>query len=153
MRAVASVLDLWPSALPGCGLLVACAGQPAAPPPAPEPAPPPAASPAPPAAAPSASVTPIPTPAPTSAPDPAPSAPEPPEPPPAPECQRDSDCKPAGCSGEICAAQPLGSACGYAPHFACFKQPFARCACTSGQCGWKQNPALDACIAKARGAP
>ncbi len=56
------------------------------------------------------------------------------------------ECKPTGCSKEICSDQTVVSACVYLPQFACYKT--ATCARQpSGSCGWTPTPALAQCLA------
>jgi hypothetical protein len=55
-------------------------------------------------------------------------------------------CVVGGCSGEICADQPMFSPCIFKPEFACYHT--ATCeAQADGTCGWTQTPELAACLA------
>ena len=66
-------------------------------------------------------------------------------------CSRDADCHRTGCSGEVCAGEDRVTSCLWRPEYACYGEPFARCACTAGACGWAADPSLAACVAHARG--
>jgi hypothetical protein len=58
-------------------------------------------------------------------------------------------CFKGGCSGQLCADQPLGSTCEWRAEYACYRN--ATCERQgSGQCGWTQTPSLVACLAAAR---
>ncbi len=65
-------------------------------------------------------------------------------------CTPDTDCHRTGCSGEVCSDRELVTSCLWRPEYACYSEPYARCACNAGTCGWVQDPALTACIAHAR---
>jgi hypothetical protein len=54
-------------------------------------------------------------------------------------------CVVSGCSGQICAREPLFSTCEWRPEYACFAD--ATCAPqASGGCGWTMTDALRACL-------
>ncbi|MFN0247855.1 MAG: DUF6748 domain-containing protein [Kofleriaceae bacterium] len=57
------------------------------------------------------------------------------------------ECFVGGCSGQVCSDDPGAiSTCEFRPEYACYQQ--ATCERqTSGQCGWTQTPALEACLA------
>lgn len=60
-----------------------------------------------------------------------------------------SQCRPTGCSGQICADQDMVSTCEYRPEYVCYKN--ARCERQSnGQCGWTQTAELSSCLAGAQ---
>jgi hypothetical protein len=63
----------------------------------------------------------------------------------------ESECVVGGCSGQLCAEEPLASTCEWLPHYACFGA--ARCGHfgPAGSCGWQPTPALDACLDELRG--
>jgi eight-cysteine-cluster-containing protein len=72
---------------------------------------------------------------------------------PPPECSSDADCAPTGCSGQVCAAQPVTTTCEFREEYACFQDPaLTRCGCDGGRCGFDQTPELAACL-DAAGAP
>ena len=57
-------------------------------------------------------------------------------------------CVVSGCSGQICAREPLFSTCEWRPEYACF----ARATCApqlNGACGWTMTDALRACLGAA----
>jgi eight-cysteine-cluster-containing protein len=57
-----------------------------------------------------------------------------------------STCVTSGCSGEICAAEPMASPCIYKPEYACYKLtkcgPFG----DGGGCAWASNSEFDECM-------
>jgi hypothetical protein len=54
-------------------------------------------------------------------------------------------CVVSGCSGQICALQPLFSTCEWRPEYACFAG--ATCAPQpGGGCGWNMTEALRSCL-------
>jgi hypothetical protein len=58
-----------------------------------------------------------------------------------------AECKPTGCSAEICADQDVFSTCEVKPEAVCFET--ATCERQGdGQCGWTSTPELDACLAQ-----
>lgn len=58
-------------------------------------------------------------------------------------------CFKGGCSGQLCADQPLGSTCEWRPEYGCYRT--ATCERQgSGQCAWTPTAALVACLATAR---
>ena len=59
-------------------------------------------------------------------------------------------CVATGCSGQICAAQPMASTCEWKPEYACYA--YANCTSDSvGQCGWQKTPEFVACMDKLNG--
>jgi eight-cysteine-cluster-containing protein len=73
------------------------------------------------------------------------------DPPPGPGvCSHDAQCHRTGCSGEVCSDRDLLTSCLWRPEYACYAEPFARCVCGAGACGWAPDPALAACLAHAR---
>ena len=62
------------------------------------------------------------------------------------ECSSDQDCRPAGCSGQLC--EPAGSSikttCEDRPEYACLE--LTSCGCISGSCKWKPSEDYDSCI-------
>lgn len=53
-------------------------------------------------------------------------------------CTQDSDCDPAGCSGEICTSQmDVLSTCEWSEEFPSTKK--FECGCVNKVCGWKAN--------------
>jgi hypothetical protein len=54
-------------------------------------------------------------------------------------------CVVSGCSGQICAREPLFSTCEWRPEYACFAN--ATCAPQAGGgCGWTMTDSLRACL-------
>jgi eight-cysteine-cluster-containing protein len=61
-------------------------------------------------------------------------------------------CVVSGCSGQICAGEPLFSTCEWRPGYACFAN--ATCAPQrGGVCGWTMTDELRACLAEAAQEP
>jgi eight-cysteine-cluster-containing protein len=55
------------------------------------------------------------------------------------------ECMSSGCSGEICAAQPMISVCLWKPEFACYK--LTECAANAdGTCAWQENEEFLDCM-------
>jgi eight-cysteine-cluster-containing protein len=65
-------------------------------------------------------------------------------------CKRDADCLRTGCSGQLCASEPVVTTCEWREEYACYRQSFAYCACVNGSCGWAPNPDLLECISQAQ---
>lgn len=58
----------------------------------------------------------------------------------------EGECRPTGCSGQICSDQDMASDCMYRPEYACYG--IATCARqANGECGWTQTEELTACLA------
>jgi eight-cysteine-cluster-containing protein len=65
------------------------------------------------------------------------------------ECQSDADCAATGCSGQVCAPDPVFTTCEFREEYACYQDPaVASCGCQAGRCGWDQTPALQQCLAR-----
>lgn len=62
------------------------------------------------------------------------------------ECETDADCVVTGCSGQICASEPMASTCEWREEYACYGEPTTSCGCNAGQCGWAQTDELAACL-------
>jgi eight-cysteine-cluster-containing protein len=55
------------------------------------------------------------------------------------------DCRPTGCSGQICADEDVVTTCEFRPEYACYGT--ARCERqTNGRCGWTMTPELQSCL-------
>lgn len=55
------------------------------------------------------------------------------------------ECKPTGCSGQVCADEEVVTTCEYRSEYACYKS--ANCVRqTSGNCGWTETSDLLACL-------
>lgn len=61
-------------------------------------------------------------------------------------CERDEDCFATGCNGELCAAEHLYTSCDWDAKVACYSEPFTRCGCQSGRCGWAMGNPLELCL-------
>lgn len=62
------------------------------------------------------------------------------------------ECRPTGCSGQICADQDIVSACEFKPEYACYKT--AHCERQpSGECGWTMTQETRACLERSETAP
>jgi eight-cysteine-cluster-containing protein len=57
-------------------------------------------------------------------------------------------CVVSGCSGEICAAEPMASVCIYSPWYECLQLATCGNYAPEGGCGWEPTPELQACLAK-----
>jgi eight-cysteine-cluster-containing protein len=56
-----------------------------------------------------------------------------------------AECKPTGCSGQVCADKAVITTCEWVPEYACYKS--AKCERQAdGKCGWTMSPELDACL-------
>ncbi|TNF28472.1 MAG: hypothetical protein EP329_17845 [Deltaproteobacteria bacterium] len=54
-------------------------------------------------------------------------------------------CFRTGCSGQVCAAEPVYTTCEYLPQYACYE--LAECGLNAdGTCGWQANDAFAACL-------
>ena len=63
------------------------------------------------------------------------------------ECVVDTDCIITGCSGQICASEPVITTCEWMEEYACYHDTnITTCGCNQGQCGWAQTPELEACL-------
>jgi eight-cysteine-cluster-containing protein len=69
--------------------------------------------------------------------------------------QSSSECKPGGCSGQVCedaSAEPIYTTCEYKAEYACYKT--ATCERQAdGKCGWTQTSELTSCLENAKDAP
>lgn len=64
------------------------------------------------------------------------------------ECASDADCMVTGCSGQVCASQPVITTCEFRPEYACYRDPtITTCGCDGGRCGWDPTAALEQCLA------
>jgi hypothetical protein len=60
-------------------------------------------------------------------------------------------CQVSGCSGELCASEPLFSPCVFLPHYVCFRDAVCSERGDLGPrpgCGWERTPELEACLAR-----
>jgi hypothetical protein len=64
----------------------------------------------------------------------------------------ESGCVVSGCSGQLCAEEPMASTCEWLPQYACYQS--ARCGRfgPEGSCAWGPTPELAACLEE-NGAP
>lgn len=70
--------------------------------------------------------------------------PQSPPPVPPPGGTKPGVCMVTGCSGEICAAEPVATTCIFKPEYACY--PDATCKLQAdGRCGWTETASLKAC--------
>jgi eight-cysteine-cluster-containing protein len=71
-----------------------------------------------------------------------------------PACTSDDECAATGCSGQVCAAEPVLTTCEFRPEYACFQDPaITSCGCNEGQCAFAPTPELAACIEEATADP
>ena len=58
----------------------------------------------------------------------------------------DGGCVATGCSGQLCAEEPVATTCEWRPEYACCRD--ARCGrfAAGGRCGWESTPELAACL-------
>lgn len=62
-------------------------------------------------------------------------------------CSADADCGPQGCSGTVCAAEPVITTCEWRAEYACYDNAvITQCGCREGRCGWSQTAALEECL-------
>jgi eight-cysteine-cluster-containing protein len=63
------------------------------------------------------------------------------------ECGSAADCMVTGCSGQVCAAEPVFTTCEWLPEYACYHDPeITTCGCSAGLCAWDDTPKLAACL-------
>jgi len=66
------------------------------------------------------------------------------------ECLTDTDCVPAGCSGQVCTtiaqASDLITTCEFRPEYACLQ--FTSCGCQQGLCQWAETEQYAACLSQ-----
>lgn len=60
-----------------------------------------------------------------------------------------SECRPTGCSGQLCADQDLVSTCEFKEEYACYGSAVCKRQ-QNGECGWTQTTALAECISNAQ---
>lgn len=63
------------------------------------------------------------------------------------ECTGDEDCKPGGCSGQLCLSKSRSSmmtTCEYRDEYACI--PNDNCLCINNECQWERNEEYTECI-------
>jgi len=65
----------------------------------------------------------------------------------------EGECRPTGCSGEICADKdtPQFSICLWNPEYTCYKDAVCERR-SNGECGWTPTPELQSCLVNARAA-
>jgi eight-cysteine-cluster-containing protein len=69
-----------------------------------------------------------------------------------PATQSAGDCKPTGCSGQVCSDEPVVTTCEFRPEYACYRS--ARCERQNdGVCGWTASEDLARCLADVHGPP
>jgi len=68
------------------------------------------------------------------------------------ECEIDTDCASAGCSGQLCAgsekAKDIITTCEYKEEYECLK--LTTCGCVSNKCQWAENEGYNKCIGEVR---
>lgn len=70
----------------------------------------------------------------------------PPPLPPTPEPSPKRQCRPGGCSGQLCTDQPdLASTCEWREEYACYHTAVCERQ-ISGECGWRDTPELQQCL-------
>ena len=63
------------------------------------------------------------------------------------ECSADSDCKTAGCSGQLCLPaekSDVVTTCEYRPEYGCLKM--TNCKCITGRCLWEKTQDYNDCM-------
>ncbi|MBI2508057.1 eight-cysteine-cluster domain-containing protein [Candidatus Woesearchaeota archaeon] len=69
------------------------------------------------------------------------------------ECTSDSECAPAGCSGQICApaekTSEIITTCEYREEYSCLK--LTSCGCVDNKCAWLENDNYKECLEEVRG--
>jgi len=63
----------------------------------------------------------------------------------------DAACMRTGCAGEVCSDHEVATTCIWRSEYACYAEPFARCACVDQGCAWAADPELAACLRRTRG--
>lgn len=62
-------------------------------------------------------------------------------------CTKDSDCVISGCSGQICAPEPVTTTCEFREAYACLRE--TTCGCDGGICAWdKDDQKYRECLAR-----
>lgn len=60
-----------------------------------------------------------------------------------------AQCRPTGCSGQVCSDEDIMTTCEYKEEYACYKS--AKCERqASGACGWTETAELKGCLAGAK---
>lgn len=72
---------------------------------------------------------------------------------PAAECESAADCVVTGCSGQVCASQPVFTTCEWRAEYACYDDAYTSCGCFEGRCGWEATQALAECLESAEDQP
>jgi len=63
------------------------------------------------------------------------------------ECNLDTDCKKAGCSGQLCISadkEDIATTCEYKEEYACYQE--TECKCVSNKCDWEQTSEFTECL-------
>ncbi|WP_437735025.1 hypothetical protein [Sorangium sp. So ce1335] len=60
-------------------------------------------------------------------------------------------CVVTGCSGQVCADEDVFTTCEWREEYACYGKHGVCERDASGQCGWRDTPELDACLASSSG--
>lgn len=60
-----------------------------------------------------------------------------------------SGCVVSGCSGQLCAEEPMASTCEWLPQYACYQSERCGRFGPEGSCAWEPTPELAACLADA----
>ena len=60
-----------------------------------------------------------------------------------------AECKPTGCSGQICSDEDVITTCEYREEYACYQTAVCERQ-TSGECGWTETEELKTCLGGAR---
>ena len=67
------------------------------------------------------------------------------------QCRSDADCMVTGCSGQVCASEPVFTTCEWRPEYACYDEAYTSCECFEGRCGWEATDELAECLEGAAG--
>lgn len=67
-------------------------------------------------------------------------------PPPLPSGSCTNPCITTGCSGIICAAEPVNSTCNWEPSYACYAEDLCGAFGENGACQWQENEAFETCM-------
>lgn len=62
-------------------------------------------------------------------------------------CYTSDDCVQTGCSGQLCAPEPMATDCQWLPEYACYREAYTWCGCFDGACAFAQTAELEACLA------
>lgn len=63
-------------------------------------------------------------------------------------CDAETPCFATGCSGEVCASQPVFTTCVYQDWYACLA--YAECVCQGHYCNWVGGAEYHQCMAQYR---